>query len=211
MKTVEYRTVDKSGWATGPWRDEPDKKQWLDGATGLPCLIVRSPIGSLCGYVGLPAGHDLHGKDYDSVDVDVHGGLTFAGRCHHAPDQEQWRKFREAALAGAKEAERFPRGDAAELLRERAKEIESYEAYALWVRAATICHTVEPGEADDVWWLGFDCAHAGDLSPKYASLMAEIAIERGALPRQRNETYRDLAFVTRECERLAAQIKSAAT
>lgn len=30
------------------------------------------------GYVLIPEGHPLHGKDYDSIDVDVHGGLTFA-------------------------------------------------------------------------------------------------------------------------------------
>lgn len=28
-----------------------------------------------------------------------------------------------------------------------------------------ICHVPEPGRPDDVWWFGFDCAHAGDLMP----------------------------------------------
>jgi hypothetical protein len=27
-----------------------------------------------------------------------------------------------------------------------------------------ICHVPQPGESDDVWWLGFDCNHSGDLS-----------------------------------------------
>ena len=27
-----------------------------------------------------------------------------------------------------------------------------------------ICHIPQPGESDDVWWLGFDCNHSGDLS-----------------------------------------------
>lgn len=43
MKTIEYRTDDKSGWQPGPWMNEPDKKQWQDPETGLPCLIVRRP------------------------------------------------------------------------------------------------------------------------------------------------------------------------
>lgn len=30
------------------------------------------------GYVIVPVGHPAHGKYYDEIDVDVHGGLTFA-------------------------------------------------------------------------------------------------------------------------------------
>ena len=88
MQTIEYRTHDKTGWGDGPWQSEPDKKQWLDQQTGLPCLIVRGPVGALCGYVGVPKGHWAHGNDYDDINVDddVHGGLTFAGGCTHGPE-----------------------------------------------------------------------------------------------------------------------------
>lgn len=69
----------------GPWRDEPDKAQWVDEATDLDCLIVRNHMGAWCGYVGLPPGHPLHGKGYDEADpnyeLDVHGGLTYAAPC----------------------------------------------------------------------------------------------------------------------------------
>jgi hypothetical protein len=81
MTERSYSTTDKSTWGDGPWHEEPDKVQWIDAATGLDCLIVRSPMGSLCGYVGLPPGHPAHGRDYDDVDVAVHGDLTFAGAC----------------------------------------------------------------------------------------------------------------------------------
>ena len=30
------------------------------------------------GYVILPVGHPSHGKGYDDIDVEVHGGLTFS-------------------------------------------------------------------------------------------------------------------------------------
>lgn len=30
------------------------------------------------GYVLIPEGHPLHGKHYDSIEVDVNGGLTFS-------------------------------------------------------------------------------------------------------------------------------------
>lgn len=30
------------------------------------------------GYVLIPEGHPLHGKHYDEIDLDVHGGLTYS-------------------------------------------------------------------------------------------------------------------------------------
>lgn len=89
METIEYRTRDKSDWGSGEWQDEPDKKQWLDAATGLPCLIVRNDGGALCGYVGVPIGHPLYEKDYNDADVEVHGGLTFANHCSPNADESK--------------------------------------------------------------------------------------------------------------------------
>jgi hypothetical protein len=81
METREWHFRDKSAWGEGPWQHEPDKMQWPDRETGLPCLIVRNPDGALCGYVGVSESHPHFGKDYSNVDADVHGGLTFADRC----------------------------------------------------------------------------------------------------------------------------------
>lgn len=83
MQTIEYRTVDKSEWPRGEWDDEPDKVQWPDPATGLPCIARRAMRGNWCGYVGVAPGHPLHGRDYDSVGehIECHGGLTFAEAC----------------------------------------------------------------------------------------------------------------------------------
>jgi hypothetical protein len=87
LDTLEYHTHDKSGWGDGPWTHEPDKRQWQDPATGLPCLIVRNGVGALCGYVGVAAGHPLYGKGYDELlSVRCHGGLTFASRCSPGPE-----------------------------------------------------------------------------------------------------------------------------
>ena len=89
MKTIEYRTHDKSEWMRGEWDSEPDKRQWQDEVTGLPCLIVRNNGGSLCGYVGVTTDHPLHGEDYSSGKADsieVHGGLTFASGCIHVDE-----------------------------------------------------------------------------------------------------------------------------
>lgn len=84
MEKKSYTTIDRAAnlWPNGPWDDEPDKMQWPDKATGLPCLAVRNPhVGNWCGYVGVPPEHPLHGKAYSAFDADVHGGLTFADRC----------------------------------------------------------------------------------------------------------------------------------
>ena len=85
MRTQEWTYADRSGWSAGPWDSEPDKRQWVDEATGLPCLIVRQKsTGHLCGYVGVAKGHPYYQMDevaaYD-LPLDVHFGITFARMC----------------------------------------------------------------------------------------------------------------------------------
>ena len=76
----EYRVVDKSKWA-GPWDAEPDKVVWVDPRTNLDCMAHRGPLGSWCGYVGVPEGHPDFGQGYDDVAASAHGGLTYGAKC----------------------------------------------------------------------------------------------------------------------------------
>jgi hypothetical protein len=153
MKT--WTNIDKSKWGRGEWQDEPDKVQWVDEATGLTCLAVRTTHGGhWCGYVGVPEDHPFHGKGYDAVDADVHGGLTFADKCRPSDKGEGF----------------------------------------------GICHVAGPGEPE-VWWLGFDCAHSGDLSPRHASVLGEVGAFRDG-----HESYKPLGYVRDECASLAAQL-----
>lgn len=159
MQRIEYRTIDKSQWGEGPWQNEPDKIQWQDEETGYPCLIHRAhkELGHLCGYVGVPHGHPAYNKDYAAVpDIDVHGGLTFAGPCQSGPDESHG-----------------------------------------------ICHKPEPGEPDDIYWLGFDCAHLWDYAPAMVAGVRARGISYGE-----NDVYRDIAYVTSECQKLAKQLKA---
>ena len=160
-KTWTTMTAEKASWGPGPWNDEPDKEQFADEATGLPCLIKRNRGGALCGYVGVPEGHPWHGKDYDDIEPcpDVHGGLTYADSCQEGPEGE------------------------------------------------TICHVAAPGEPEPLWWLGFDCAHAFDLSPALDSLLDRRA--RGWSYGDLGETYRSVAYVKAECASLARQAAEA--
>jgi hypothetical protein len=166
VSVLTYTTIDKSGWGGGPWQHEPDKVQWTDEATGLPCLVKRvKHSGHLCGYVGVPRGHRFYEVDYDDVrlrgyddedmDYDIHWppahcGLTYADHCQEGPE------------------------------------------------ADAICHVPEPGEPDDVWWLGFDCAHSGDVSPAYADRYGAVFGDA---------TYKTLPYVQGWCRRLAAWLQ----
>lgn len=103
--TRAYRYDDHGGtgggitWPDGPWMAEPDKIVWADTVTELDCMMVRNWHGAWCGYVGVPEGHPFFEKPYAATyldtedysdelrvpgveeDVEVHGSLTFAGRC----------------------------------------------------------------------------------------------------------------------------------
>jgi hypothetical protein len=79
--------ADRAGWFPGPWDGEPDKAHWKDAATGMDCLAVRNGhSGHWCGYVAVQESHPAFGKDYDDVDAEAHGGLTFADFCHETKD-----------------------------------------------------------------------------------------------------------------------------
>jgi hypothetical protein len=147
--------VDKTGWREGPWLKEPDRLEWRDDATGLPCLIVRAEItGALCGYVGVPPGHPAH-KNVLTMPVEAleaHGGINYASKC-----------------------------------------------------SGPVCHLPAPGEADEVWWLGFDCAHAWDYSPGLDA-MSGMRLPPGGLMQYRDVEYvrREITELARQCAELAA-------
>ncbi len=50
-------------------------------------------MGIACGYVGVPRGHPYFGKGCDDVDVQVHGGLTFAGYWEDIDSEIWWLGF----------------------------------------------------------------------------------------------------------------------
>lgn len=211
----EYTTVDKSTWKPGAWKNEPDKIQWIDEATGLDCLVVRGPSGALCGYVGVPEGHPYFGVEYSGCTsepkcdeswcghrpesaINVHGGLTFSDFCHE-PTREGWEKWRTGLRARAAEAEQYPRGDTAERFRTMGHLLDDFEAWKAYGVSAFICHLPVAGRTDRVWWLGFDCAHSGDVCPKYS------ADDRW--PMSGYEWYKDRSYVERQVALLAEQLK----
>lgn len=57
-----------------------------------------------------------------------------------------------------------------------------------------VCHVPDPGE-QEVWWFGFDCAHAGDFSPKGYDVLGDYL-------------YRDFEYVKGHCRALADWLTS---
>lgn len=172
LKTWTYE--DRSDWPPFDlgWGNEPDKAEWRDELTNLPCIARRGGGSVWCGYVAVEPGHPYHGKNPEECIEDcgkswcdhtpssklcAHGGITFAGPCH--PDEGEH----------------------------------------------GICHIPQGGESDDVWWFGFDTAHAGDFTPGYWKLTNEYMSE--ALKEYRNnDEYRTLDYVMRQCAHLAMQL-----
>jgi len=92
METKQYTTIDRvaAGWPSGLWDNEPDKVQWQDDDTGMPCLAVRHSLsGHWCGYVGVSPSHKHFGKGYEEPNVSVHWGLTFADTCQPHEDESE--------------------------------------------------------------------------------------------------------------------------
>ncbi len=84
-----WRFPERHPAGPGPWDDEPDKAQWVDPTTGLDCLIVRNKMASLCGYVGVPVDHPLHGLSHHDDRVHklrAHQGVDYAAYCSGAED-----------------------------------------------------------------------------------------------------------------------------
>jgi hypothetical protein len=98
-ENINYK-VNRDGWPKGEWDNEPDRVDFIHA--GFSCFILRNPLGAWCGYVGVPNTHPAYEKSYDDIDVNVHGGLTYAEKCSGAichipqagmPDDVWWLGF----------------------------------------------------------------------------------------------------------------------
>lgn len=180
MQVIEERNIDRAGWESGPWDSEPDKKQWLDEASGLACLIVRNQNGgNLCGYVGVPKTHPLHGKSY-------HERVTCPADPNavaNTSEAKPWMAWLGESLRGE---------DDGTIALDALVDVHGGLTYADECQGR-ICHVTEDG--DHVWWFGFDCAHGGDLRPtdKYGFNGPD-------------SRYRDVSYVEGQCRRLAEQL-----
>jgi len=175
----------RATWGPGPWQEEPDRIEWRDEATKLPCLIVRQQSGVLCGYAAVLPGHPLHGVDYGARSPAL---------------KEAWER-RKSTPIGTLAA-----GPVAVLCAMTADDEAPRPEFVFEVHGGLtysgacqghVCHEPEPGESDAAWWFGFDCSHRDDLRPSSAFKYGGYG-EDGV--------YRDVEYVRGEVTKLAAQL-----
>ena len=68
------------------------EKDWTTEA-GLRAVVIATPMGHRCGYVGVPEGNKFYGLGYDDVHLNegVHGGLTYAqGNGEYPVEADLW-------------------------------------------------------------------------------------------------------------------------
>lgn len=69
------------------------------------------------------------------------------------------------------------------------------------------CHTAKPGQPDHLHWYGFDCNHYG--SEDFNPMMAGRGEDHRGMFGHYTRTYKDVAYVKIECEKLALQALAA--
>lgn len=172
-----YRNPDRRPSGDGPWNSEADKVAWVDEETGLGCIMLRQEDGTMSGYVGVGIGHPLFGFEADAIPVAianiVHGGVTYSKACEvNRFARQAWGKPRE---------ERYTVCHVT-----RVRLVQEYRTV----------QTTEDEFHEDLWWLGFDTNHAGDLVPNDRA------------NRRSGDTYRDQSFVYENCIALARQLRA---
>lgn len=177
MANDTYKIIDKTTWGPGPWQSEPDRVEFVLG--GLQCLALRMrSSGNWCGYVAVPESHPWHGRGYSEV-VPHHPG---------AMDREDADVSPIAILAAAGMGTTDEENGRAQI--DLLIDVHGGLTFS--------------GERDGfpgLHFFGFDCGHAGDLSPAI----------HGRYPdrlRVSSDVYRELPYVLRQIERLADQLLS---
>lgn len=196
-----WTNVDKSGWSRGEWLSEPDKLQWVDADTGLDCLIVRGPIGALCGYVAVKPGHPWHGVEYNwcSLATAKPRGVRESDKTEkHTLYSDDPKSYYRRHLITKRECD-------AEYGMCGHRPDSRIDVHGGLTFSGACQETNDPGrhvchvsrDGQPVWWFGFDCAHLGDVCP-----------DRGGVRLSFYEDgwYKDIGYVRRECAKLAAQL-----
>lgn len=80
----ELQRVSRALWLPGPWDEEPDQVEFSHA--GLPCVLIRVPVqGSWCGYVAVPAGHQLFGVPIERLSLGHEIGRPITWAEDHQP------------------------------------------------------------------------------------------------------------------------------
>lgn len=180
-----------------PWDDEPNEVHF--DAEGLKCVILRHPntLG-LCGYVGIPPDHPWFGQPLNAL---VLPPPEWATEKRHPNSYGVMDLF----LHSMRDDPNDKRVPIRLVLHVHGGLTYADDHYPL-------------AEPDGLFWFGFDCGHAGDFCPgipKLEDVSGEIGdklrelykkLEDAGVPVPKG-VYRDVGYVTAECQSLAAQLQ----
>ncbi len=154
------------------------EKDWISNS-GYRCVCLIAYGTHRCGYVGVPPAHPFHGIGYheqtdailqasaNNAELGQKGCLMLLTATCGADDDQNIRRSPDIVIDchGG-------------LTYSSAKAGEKY-----------------PVSSDDLWWFGFDCAHAGDKKIDGSYLLFD------------DGTVRSLGYVIDQCESIAQQLK----
>ena len=159
----------RNPWPTGPWDNEPDHVAWTEPETGYACCAIRQPVfGNWLGYVRVPPESLLAGLHFNDRITVPPGWSDKLMRI--GDDVGIIDTFVEVFNPKNENDDRLP------------------------LSLLVAVHGGLTYSQDN--WFGFDCGHAGDLSPGLP-----ITFHRAFCC-----TYRSLEFVRHEVNQLAWQL-----
>jgi hypothetical protein len=167
----------------GKWKVESDFEH-----VGLRCVVIMTEMGYRCGYVGITQDHPLFGLDYGK--------------------KSKYLKFTDIAEDSMGQRGIF---SLVSLSFDENKEFISPDCYFDVHGSITYAGggkgSTYPVDSD-LWWFGYDCAHAGDdkdlsiLDERYREvelqMRSEIVYDRGVV--------RSNEYCVNECKSLAEQL-----
>lgn len=177
--------------AKKPWLDEPDALDWVDDVSGYPCAIRRNTTGSLCGYVGVPHEHPLHGKPFNAR---VKPPPGWSDRSVRLGDVSIFSVFFEIFGEHG--------GDG---LLEIAAMIPAHRGLS-FSKAVIANATFDAPDPRADWWFGFDCGHSEDLSPGIVEAFRSLRRKPPWPPGF--QTYRTIGYVRQICGSMAEALKA---
>lgn len=146
---------------------------------GMRCVVVFTRTGHRCGYVGINKEHRLYGVDYDQ-----HIEFLTKESIENTP-------------IGKRGILSIVFWDGESVTPEIYFDVHGSITYA-----GSGDYPVE----SDLWWFGFDCAHAGDR-PDYNKLREYgLANEEEIMPWDVEGVIRSQEYVEQECRNLADQL-----
>lgn len=164
-----------------PWLDEPDYRMFE--AAGMVCMVRRVWSGNLCGYVGVGRSHPLY--QVGARDL-VPAPDTWTERPFNVDEHGVIETFLTVLEHNAGD---IPDGFAP------LSALISVHGGLTWA-APIHDHTG--------WWFGFDCGHAGDISPGLIATVQSVGLDTSHYFAW--GSYRTFDYVVSETATLAQQI-----